>query len=53
LIERTAAEGASALTERIEAALERLSSQELAEHPGAYGAMDADIRAALGAGEPA
>jgi hypothetical protein len=50
--EHTAAdEGASELTVRIQAALERLGGQELAEHPAAYESMDADIRAALGAGE--
>jgi len=43
----------SELTRRIETALEHLDGQEPAEHPAAYEAMDADIRAALGAGEPA
>ena len=48
MTEHTAADGgASELTARVEAALERLDDQELAEHPAAYEAMDADIRAAL------
>jgi hypothetical protein len=41
-----------ALTERVEAALARLDGQDLAEHPAAFEAMDAAIRATLGAGTP-
>jgi hypothetical protein len=40
-------EQAAGLAERIDAALARLGEQDLDEHPEAYEAMDADIRAAL------
>jgi hypothetical protein len=42
-----AGDEASALASRIEAGLAALGEQDLAEHPDAYEAMDADIRAAL------
>ena len=38
------------LTGRVEAAMDALARRPLAEHPAAFEAMDADIRAALGAG---
>jgi hypothetical protein len=41
------AEPASGLADRVEAGLARLEGRDLAEHPAAYEAMDADIRAAL------
>ena len=38
------------LTRRVEAAMAELERRPLAEHPAAFEAMDADIRAALEAG---
>ena len=38
------------LTGRVEAAMAELERRPLAEHPAAFEAIDADIRAALGAG---
>jgi hypothetical protein len=40
---------AAGLTDRVEARLAGLDDQDVAAHPGAYEAMDAEVRSALGA----
>ena len=46
-------ERASTLTDRVEARLRELDGQDLAEHPAAYEAIEAELRAALRALERA